>query len=119
MPNKVAPIALLLLALISAFATPKKRGAITLRANIPETALLLLINEQGEKAKGTDEREFCRGCFFRGFDWRGAQCSASQRSLVSNSLTRAVTVKVVEEQRASASLSRGCIRYVWTRCTHV
>jgi hypothetical protein len=30
----------------------------TLRANISETVLVLLINEQGEKEKGRDEREF-------------------------------------------------------------
>jgi hypothetical protein len=29
-----------------------------LRANISETVLVLLINEQGEKEKGRDEREF-------------------------------------------------------------
>ena len=29
-----------------------------LRANISETSLVLLINEQGEKEKGKDEREF-------------------------------------------------------------
>lgn len=31
---------------------------LTLRANISETVLVLLINEQGEKEKGRDEREF-------------------------------------------------------------
>jgi hypothetical protein len=30
----------------------------TLRANIFETPVVLLINEQGEKEKGRDEREF-------------------------------------------------------------
>ena len=47
---------------------------ITLRANISETVLVLLINEQGEKEKGRDEREFswcC--CFLRGFGWRGTE----------------------------------------------
>ena len=33
-------------------------------ANIPETVLVLLINEQGEKEKGRDEREFSWCCFF-------------------------------------------------------
>jgi hypothetical protein len=60
-----------------------------LRANIRETVLVLLINEQGEKEKGRDEREFSWCCSFpRGFGWRGterrqakraaAQCSGSQ-----------------------------------------
>src|SRR5450756_2576519 len=35
-----------------------------LRANISETVLVLLINEQGEKEKGRDEREFSWFCFF-------------------------------------------------------
>ncbi|MGD0907665.1 MAG: hypothetical protein ABSA96_08790, partial [Candidatus Acidiferrales bacterium] len=35
-----------------------------LRANISETVLVLLINEQGEKEKGKDEREFSWFCFF-------------------------------------------------------
>jgi hypothetical protein len=30
----------------------------TLRANIGETSLVPLINEQGEKEKGRDERQF-------------------------------------------------------------
>src|SRR5260370_32482792 len=61
----------------------------SLRANISETVLVLLINEQGEKEKGRDEREFSRCCSFpRGFGWRGterrrakraaAECSGSQ-----------------------------------------
>jgi hypothetical protein len=33
-------------------------SALTLRANISETVLVLLINEQGEKEKGRDERRF-------------------------------------------------------------
>jgi transcription initiation factor IIE alpha subunit len=36
----------------------------SLRANISETVLVLLINEQGEKEKGRDEREFSWFCFF-------------------------------------------------------
>jgi len=35
-----------------------------LRANISETVLVLLINEQGEKEKGRDEREFSWCCSF-------------------------------------------------------
>src|SRR6266478_535914 len=37
---------------------------LSLRANISETVLVLLINEQGEKEKGRDEREFSWFCFF-------------------------------------------------------
>jgi hypothetical protein len=44
----------------------------TLRANILETVLVPLINEQGEKEKGRDE--FSRWCSFpRGFGWRGTE----------------------------------------------
>src|SRR5487761_10297 len=61
--------------------------AAPLCANIPETGLVLLINEQGEKEKGRYEFSWC--CSFSwGFGWRGterrrakrasAQCSASQ-----------------------------------------
>jgi hypothetical protein len=60
-----------------------------LRANIPETVFVSLINEQGEKEKGRDEFSWC--CSFPGgFGWRGterrrakraaAQCSGSQNS---------------------------------------
>jgi len=38
----------------------------TLRANISETVLVLFINEQGEKEKGRDEREFSWCSFFGG-----------------------------------------------------
>jgi hypothetical protein len=42
-----------------------------LRANIPETVLVPLINEQGEKEKGRDEFSWC--CSFSwGFGWRSA-----------------------------------------------
>ena len=34
----------------------KSEPETTLRANIPETPVVLLINEQGEKEKGRDER---------------------------------------------------------------
>ena len=45
-----------------------------LRANISETILVLLINEQGEKEKGRDEREFSGYCFF----WR-LGCHGTER----------------------------------------
>src|SRR5260370_9429605 len=52
-----------------------------LRANISETVLVLLINEQGEKEKGRDEREFSRCCSFpRGFGWRGTERRRAQRA---------------------------------------
>ena len=44
-----------------------------LRANISETVLVLLINEQGEKEKGRDEREFSWGSAFRGIGCRGTE----------------------------------------------
>ena len=45
-----------------------------LRANISETVLVLLINEQGEKEKGRDERKFSWCCSFsRGFGCRGTE----------------------------------------------
>src|SRR2546430_17386928 len=63
----------------------------TLRANISETGLVLLINEQkGEKEEIRDEREFswccsfpwgvgCRGTERRLASWRAAaECSGSQ-----------------------------------------
>src|SRR2546422_552521 len=43
----------------------------TLRANICETPVVLLINEQGEKEKGRDEREFSWVFFPWGFGGRG------------------------------------------------
>jgi hypothetical protein len=46
---------------------------ITLCANISEIVLVLLINEQGEKEKGRDEREFCWCSFLGGFGWRGTK----------------------------------------------
>jgi VWFA-related protein len=42
----------------------KQDASYPLRANIPETVLVLLINEQGEKEKGRDERYFSWCCFF-------------------------------------------------------
>jgi CRP-like cAMP-binding protein len=54
----------------------KKLGFVhnALRANISETVLVLLINEQGEKEKGRDERKFSWCCSFsRGFGCRGTE----------------------------------------------
>src|SRR6266581_7447361 len=46
----------------------------TLCAKISETVLVLLINEQGEKEKGRDEREFSWCCSFPwGFGCRGTE----------------------------------------------
>ena len=56
---------------------PSKSGETsmaTLRANISETVLVLLINEQGEKEKGKDERKFSWFCFF----WE-LGCHATER----------------------------------------
>src|SRR5260370_2544814 len=56
-------------------------NSVTLRANISETVLVLLINEQGEKEKGRDEREFSRCCSFpRGFGWRGTERRRAKRA---------------------------------------
>jgi hypothetical protein len=67
---------------------PKQRGQRPLRANISETVLVLLINEQGEKEEGRDDWDFSWCSFRCGFGWRGterrrakraaAQCSGSQ-----------------------------------------
>src|SRR6267378_245166 len=47
---------------------------VTLRANISETDLVLLINEQGEKAENRDERQFSWCCSFPwGFGCRGTE----------------------------------------------
>ena len=59
----------------------------TLRANISETVLVLLINEQGEKEKGRDEREFSWFCFF----WR-LGCHGTERR-------RAWRVEAIEPDR--------------------
>ena len=52
---------------------------ITLRANISETVLVLLINEQGEKEKGRDEFSWCC-CFPRGFGLRGTERRRAKRA---------------------------------------
>src|SRR2546426_3386138 len=52
-----------------------------LRANISETSLVPLINEQGEKEKGRDEREFSWCCSFPwGFGCRGTERRRAQRA---------------------------------------
>jgi hypothetical protein len=52
----------------------------TLRANIPETPVVLLINEQGEKEKGRDGWEFFWCSFSRGFGWRGTERRRAKRA---------------------------------------
>jgi hypothetical protein len=48
------------------------------RANISQTVLVLLTNEQGEKEKGRDEREFSWCCsFLWGF---GCRCTAAAKA---------------------------------------
>ena len=50
-------------------------------ANIPETPVVLLINEQGEKEKGSDDRKFSWCCsFFWGFGWRGTERRRAKRA---------------------------------------
>src|SRR6202163_5177256 len=52
----------------------------SLRANIFETSLVPLINEQGEKGKGRDERQYDE-CFVpRGFGWRGTERRRAKRA---------------------------------------
>ena len=56
------------------------RDYVPLRANIRETPVVLLINEQGEKEKGRDEREFSWCSFFGGFGWRGTERRRAKRA---------------------------------------
>jgi transposase len=50
-------------------------------SHIPETGLVPLINEQGEKEKGRYEFSWC--CSFSwGFGWRGTERSEPQRSVI-------------------------------------
>src|SRR5882724_10083679 len=51
-----------------------------LRANIPETAVVLLINEQGEKEKGRDEWHFSWCSFLWGFGCRGTERRRAERA---------------------------------------
>jgi hypothetical protein len=53
-------------------------GGRTLRANISETALVLLINEQDEKEKSRDDRDFSWTPFHWGL--AGAELSEGERS---------------------------------------
>src|SRR5947209_10360793 len=58
----------------------KELQRVALRANIPETPVVLLINEQGEKEKGRDEREFSWCSFLWGFGWCGTERRRAQRA---------------------------------------
>src|SRR5580704_12268236 len=53
---------------------------VTLRANIRETPVVLLINEQGEKEKGRDEWYFSWCSFLGGFGWRGTERRRAKRA---------------------------------------
>src|SRR6266700_8415082 len=59
-------------------ATAHCRASSPLRANIPETPVVLLINEQGEKEKGRDELSWCS--FLGGFGWRGTERRRAERA---------------------------------------
>src|ERR1700730_7312983 len=50
-----------------------------LRANISETVLVLLINEQGEKEKGRDEQYLSWCSSLWGFGWRGTERRRAKR----------------------------------------
>jgi hypothetical protein len=52
----------------------------TLRANIRETPVVPLINEQGEKEKGRDEWHFSWCSFLGGFGWRGTERRRAKRA---------------------------------------
>jgi hypothetical protein len=58
----------------------KKRLQWPLRANIHETPVVFLINEQGEKEKGRDEWHFSWCSFFGGFGWRGTKRRRAKRA---------------------------------------
>src|SRR5712664_3304281 len=59
--------------------TARTLQTIPLRANIPETVLVPLINEQGEKEKGRYEFSWC--CSFSwGFGWRGTERRRAKRA---------------------------------------
>src|SRR5580700_7597866 len=51
-----------------------------LRANISETVLVLLINEQGEKEKGRDEQYLSWCSSLWGFGWRGTERRRAKRA---------------------------------------
>jgi len=53
----------------------------TLCANISDTILVLLINKQGKKEKGSNEREFSWGSAFRGFGWRDQKSIRLRRDI--------------------------------------
>src|ERR1700686_2487929 len=52
----------------------------TLRANIRETPVVPLINEQGEKEKGRHEWHFSWCSFLGGFGWRGTERRRAKRA---------------------------------------
>src|SRR5437879_6588122 len=55
-------------------------GQNTLRANISETSLVPLINEQGEEEKGRDEWHFSWCSFLWGFGCRGTERRRAERA---------------------------------------
>src|SRR5260370_1770585 len=67
---------------LSATRTLSRNGVVgsSLRANISETTVVLSINEQGEKEKGRDEREFSWCSFLCGFGCRGTERRRAKRS---------------------------------------
>jgi len=67
---------------LSATRTLSRNGVVgsSLRANISETTVVLSINEQGEKEKGRDEREFSWCSFLWGFGCRGTERRRAKRA---------------------------------------
>jgi hypothetical protein len=59
---------------------PMKSQLATLRANIRETPVVPLINEQGEKEKGRDEWHFSWCSSLGGFGWRGTERRRAKRA---------------------------------------
>jgi hypothetical protein len=58
----------------------KYKVRLPLRANIRETPVVPLINEQGEKEKGRDEWHFSWCSFLGGFGWRGTERRRAKRA---------------------------------------
>jgi hypothetical protein len=58
---------------------------VPLRANIRETPVVPLINEQGEKEKGRDEWHFSWCSFLGGFGWRGTERRRAKRAAAQRS----------------------------------
>src|SRR5713226_10041565 len=67
---------------LSATRTLSRNGVVgsSLRANISETTVVRSINEQGEKEKGRDEREFSWCSFLWGFGCRGTERRRAKRA---------------------------------------